>query len=424
MQVVHTSTPTGLHRVPRGYGSPVTQVEQGSGRLGAAPSFWVVAAAFAVVTVGGTLPAPLYVLWQAEDGFGSATVTLVFAAYSAGILLALLLAGRLSDALGRRALLVPALAFSAVSSLAFALGGGLASLYVGRLLSGVSVGLVTSAATAALAELEARSGGGPRRAVAVSTAANLGGLATGAVLAGALAQYVARPTVTAFALHVVLAVLAGAGLLAVQETVRRTGPVRLRPQRLALPGAARAAFAVAGPASFLSLGLLGLFTSLGPGFVLTTLGDHDHLVAGVVAGSAYAAATVAQLGLPGVPPLSGVRVGLVVMPIGLLLTVLGLGAPSLTLLLTGAVVGGLGAGLAFRGSIALLSSAVPAERRAEVLTSVFVTAYAGLSVPVLGLGLATRSVSSVHAAWGFAAVLSAVSVGTLILTRRPAGVSR
>lgn len=395
----------------------MTSRVRGATRLAAAPSFWVVAASFAVVTVGGTLPAPLYVLWAAEDGFGSLTVTLVFAAYSAGILLALLLAGRLSDALGRRALLVPALAFAAVSSAVFAAGGGLGPLYLGRLLSGVSVGLVTSAATAALSELEVRAGGRPRRAVAVSTTANLGGLALGAVLAGALAEHVPGPTVTVFVLHAVLAALAAAGLLLVQETVARSGPVRLRPQRLALPGAARPAFLVAGPAGFLSLAVLGLFSSLGPGFVLTTLGNRSHLVAGVVAGAAFAAATVTQLALPRVPPLPGVRVGLVLMPLGLLLTVLGLAAPSLALLLVGAVVDGAAVGLAFRGSIALVSAAVPVERRAEVLTPVFVAAYAGLSVPVLGLGLATRSMSPVDAAWGFAAVLSVLCLLTLALAR-------
>ncbi len=391
------------------------------GRLGAAPSFWLVAVAFAVVTVGGTLPAPLYVLWQAQDDFGPGTVTLVFAAYSAGILLTLLLAGRLSDDLGRRALLVPALLVAALSSAVFAAGGGLPSLYAGRLLSGVSVGLVTSAATAALGELTARAGGRPRRAVAVSAVANLGGLAAGAVLAGLCAQVVAHPTVTVFVGHAVVCLLAAAALAAVQETVTRGGPVRLRPQGLVLPGRARPAFAVAGPASFLSLAVLGLFSSLGPGFVLTTLGNRSHLVAGVVAGSAFAAATVTQLALPGVPPRPGVRVGLVVMPLGLLLTVLGLGAPSLAVLLAGAVVGGAGVGLAFRGSIALLSAAVPVERRAEVLTAVFVAAYAGLSVPVLGLGLATRSLTAVAAARGFAAVLSVLSLGTLALTRRAQG---
>lgn len=401
----------------------MTQTEPAAARarLGHPASFWVVAAGFAVVTIGGTLPAPLYVLWQARDGFGSATVTLVFAAYSAGILLTLLLVGRLSDAVGRRPLLVPALGCSALSSVVFAAGGALPSLYVGRLLSGVSVGLVTSAATAALSEHEARAGGRPRRAVAVSTAANLGGLAVGAVLAGALAEYVGAPTRTVFVLHAVLAALAAAALLATRETVQRDGPVRLRPQRLVLPGAARGAFAIAGPAGFLSLAVTGLFSSLGPGFVVSALGNRNHLVAGVVAGSVFAAATVVQLALPGVAPLPGVRAGLVVMPVGLLLTVLGLGAPSLALLLAGAAVGGSGVGLAFRGAIALLSAAVPPERRAEVLTSVFVAAYAGLSVPVLGLGLATRSISSLHAAWGFAAVLSALCLLTLALSLRGAG---
>src|SRR4051794_37861789 len=100
----------------------------------------LVAAAFLVTMLGATLPTPLYPLYQQELGFGGLMVTVVFAMYAVGVLAALLVVGRLSDEVGRRAVLLPALGVAAASSLAFLVPHSLAALIVGRLLSGVSQG--------------------------------------------------------------------------------------------------------------------------------------------------------------------------------------------------------------------------------------------------------------------------------------------
>jgi hypothetical protein len=79
-------------------------------------AFWLLAFLFAAVMLGTTLLSPLYVVYQAEWHFSSGIVTLVFAVYTAGVLVALLLAGRSSDQVGRRPVLAAALSFSALSS--------------------------------------------------------------------------------------------------------------------------------------------------------------------------------------------------------------------------------------------------------------------------------------------------------------------
>src|SRR3712207_8446129 len=66
-----------------------------------------------------TLFRSLYPLYQHELGFGGLLVTVVFATYAVGVLAALLLVGRLSDQVGRRAVLFPGLAAAAASSLVF-----------------------------------------------------------------------------------------------------------------------------------------------------------------------------------------------------------------------------------------------------------------------------------------------------------------
>src|ERR1700755_336125 len=58
-----------------------------------------------VMMLGGTLPVPLYVLWEKQMGFGPLGVTVVFVAYVVGTLAALLVLGDLSDHVGRRIVL-------------------------------------------------------------------------------------------------------------------------------------------------------------------------------------------------------------------------------------------------------------------------------------------------------------------------------
>lgn len=98
--------------------------------------------------MGNTLPTPLYVLYQAKWHFSSGVVTLVFAAYAVGVVTALLFAGRSSDQVGRRPVLATALVFSATSAVAFILASGVGWLFAGRVLSGLSAGLVTGTGTA------------------------------------------------------------------------------------------------------------------------------------------------------------------------------------------------------------------------------------------------------------------------------------
>src|SRR4051794_6499325 len=118
----------------------------------------LLAFAFAVTMLGTTLPTPLYPAYEQRFGFGQLTVTVVFATYAVGVLVALLAFGRASDTLGRRPMLLGAIAVSALSAVTFLIVGSLYEggevlLLVGRALSGLSAGMVTGTATAALADV-------------------------------------------------------------------------------------------------------------------------------------------------------------------------------------------------------------------------------------------------------------------------------
>ena len=111
---------------------PVSALRGVHGRLAARrAAFVAVAFAFAVTMMGTTLPTPLYPLYQEKIGFSELMVTIVFAVYALAVIAGLLLFGAASDQLGRRRALLPGLALSAASAVAFLLVGGLGELFVG-----------------------------------------------------------------------------------------------------------------------------------------------------------------------------------------------------------------------------------------------------------------------------------------------------
>ena len=151
----------------------------------------MVAASLAVLTAFSTAPSALYGIYARQDHLTAIAVTLIYSVYAAGILVSLLLVGHLSDWYGRRALLVPAALTALVATLVFATSSSLPALFLGRVVTGIALGAAVAAATAYLTDLDAGPGAAPtRRAQIVATVANVGGLATGPLLAGLLVEYV------------------------------------------------------------------------------------------------------------------------------------------------------------------------------------------------------------------------------------------
>ncbi|MFH9004634.1 MFS transporter [Streptomyces afghaniensis] len=377
-------------------------------------------AVFAVCMAGTTLPTPLYPLYQGKFGFSELTVTVVYAVYAFGVIGVLLLVGNASDAVGRRPVLLCGLGFAAASAVCFLCATGLGWLYAGRLLSGLSAGLFTGAATAYVMELAPD--GGASRATFVATAATMGGLGCGPLLSGLLAQYADWPLYLPFVTHLVLVAGSAAVLLRLAETVRERKPLRtVRPQRPALPPQVRAVFTPAAIASFVGFALFGVFTSVSPEFLAESLHVDSHAVSGLVVALAFFASTAGQLAVGGVGVRRSLPLGCAGLLAGLALLAGALRWDLMSLVVLSALVGGVGQGLAFRGALSEVAGASPEHRRAAVISTLFVVAYAGISVPVIGVGLLTGPLGLEGAGLVFIGCMAVlVSTAAVYLVRRPA----
>jgi MFS family permease len=316
----------------------------------------------------------------------------------------LLLAGRSSDQAGRRPVLAAALGASALSTVVFIVAPDVGALIAARIVSGLSAGLMTCTATAALTELIP--GSDHRRASLVATAANMGGLGLGPLAAGLLAQYAPHPTTLVFEVYLAVLAVAGLVVLLVPETVfLRTRPT-LRFAGLGIPERGRGEFIAAGVAAFAAFALLGLFSSLVPGFVAGQLHQGSHAVQGAVVFLIFAVGAVTQVALS---RLRGPRVvlgGLGLFLAALALIVAALAESGIALFLVGTVAGGVAVGAIFMGSLGTANRLAPAERRGQAISAFFVACYAGLSLPVVGVGVLSEFTGTFAAVLTFAIVLA------------------
>lgn len=392
---------------------------------------WVASYVFSVLMAFTTAPSPLYVVYAQRDHFSALVITVIYAVYSIGVLASLFFVSHRSDVQGRRVHLLAALGLAVVSSILFIVWPSLAGLFVTRVISGFSVGLTVSTATAYLTELHRaeRPGSSTARPQLAATVANLGGLAVGALLTGLLAQYVAHPLVVPYVVLMALLVVAGLAVAVTPETrPRRRPPPPYRPQRVSVPADARPQFFAALLGVFFAYAPAALFIGTAGTFLVTAVHNRSLATAGVAvflffaAGSAFLALARAW------PARRLVAAGLVLDVVGLGLLVLAawLPAPSLALFLVGGAVAGPAAGALFKGTMASLIEVASADTLGEALAGFFLAGYLGLSIPAVAVGVALQYLSPRLSLLVFAAAIvgGILSVSPVLLARRPATTTR
>lgn len=374
---------------------------------------WWIAYAFMVTMLGTTLPTPLYPIYQAQFGLSGLIITLIYATYALGVVGALLTLGSWSDQLGRRPVLLTGVGCSAASAVVFLLAHGLAALFLGRVLSGLSAGMVMSAATVAVIELAPAS----RRGLAtlVATAANMLGLGLGPLLAGLLAQYAPWPLHLVFIVDLVLLIPAARAVWRAPETVDVTRRPVLRVQRLSVPPPVRASFVPAVIAGFAGFAVLGFFTAVAPIIMGGLLHQHSHALIGAIVFALLLASPLGQFGAGGMSVRRALPLGCIILMAGVVLVGIAIALASLGLLVAGAIVSGFGQGLVFRAGVACIAEDSPAHQRAAVTSTYFVILYIAISIPVVGVGAANQWFGMRASGIGFAIAAVLLTLSALLI---------
>ena len=268
----------------------------------------------------------------------------------------------------------------------FIFADSLEMLFVGRLLSGLALPLASGAGTAWIVELcEDRC-----TAASLSAGAILAGLGLGALISGTLAEYSTEPLVFPFIALVSLALAAAMIVWLLPETVkhrvRRLSEISLRP-RIGVPRSIIGAFVAPAVTVFASFALLGFYSALAPSLLQRSLEVQSHAIGGAVIFELYAAAVLVLALTHWLGARAAMLCGLALLIQSLVLLVVAFQSRSLQLLLVGAALGGGAAALGYRGSLQIVNQIAPDNRRAELVSTYLMFCYAGVSLPVVGIGL-------------------------------------
>ncbi|CAN5151379.1 MFS transporter [soil metagenome] len=381
------------------------------------------AIAFASLYLAAGAPSPLFALLEEQWGFPPALLTIAFAAYAIGLLAALLVVGGLSDHLGRRPVLIASLAVELVAMVMFIVAPNIGWLIAARVVQGIATGAATSAFTASVIELAP-----PRFARVgqiIGATAAAGGLGLGALLGGVAVQFSARPAIIVFsALAVIMAfgIVIAAGST---ETVsRRAGALRSLVPKVTVPPAARRDFIAAVPGLVGAWMLAALFLGLVPSMIRVVFHIDSGLLNGTTAFIEPGAAAVAGFVLGSVGARRVSIIGNAAVLVGAATIVVGIATGILPLVMIGGLIGGVGFGSVFSGTLRLVGPLAGAHERAALFAAVFAVAYLAFGVPAIVVGQLVAPFGLLATAIGFAIVIGVASALGLATQLRAATLKR
>jgi predicted MFS family arabinose efflux permease len=352
-----------------------------SHRLSGRPAVIALASVIVALLASSAAPTPLYAIYQAKWHFTPITTTVVFGVYAIAVLSGLLTLGKLSDHVGRRPVLLTALAVHVSSLVIFATATGVPALLAARVVQGLSTGAALGAIGAAMLDMD-RERGTFANAVAPGM-----GTASGAIVSALAARFLPDPTHLIYLALIGVLALQAVAITAMRETVSRApgALASLRPE-ITLPRTLRAPVLTAVPVLFAVWALAGLYGALGPALVHVLTGSGDVVLGALSLFALAASAVVAIILLRRAAARTVMLFGVLALITGVAVTVAGVSAGSVAVFFIGSVTAGAGFGSGFQGGIRTVVPLAAAHQRAGLVSLLYVVSYLGLGVPAVLAG--------------------------------------
>jgi len=329
----------------------------------------------------GAAPTALYHQYQQSFGLTSFVVTIIFAAYVLSLLIALLTVGSLSDYIGRRPAVLAALALNIAAMIMFMTADSAITLIAARAVQGFATGLATATLGAAILDTD-RS-----RGPVLNSVTAFSGMTVGSLGAAALVSYAPHPGQLVYFVLLLLSAAETLVLWHMPETAqpKAGAAASLRPH-VSVPSQARGALLRVTPVTIATWALGGFYFSLMPALVRAATGVTSPLVGGLVVSALTFSGALSVLSLRSVPAGRILGGGIVALATGVAITLAGVHAQLVWLMLAGTIVSGAGFGATFSGTMRTVLPLAKTHERAGLLAAFYVEGYLSFSLPAVLTG--------------------------------------
>jgi MFS family permease len=368
--------PTGLTRRP-----PPTPVSERGGRSGSDGTKAVFTGLLALLLSTGWVANHFVALMPPisdRQNLSAATLDAIFGIYALGLLPALLIDGRASDALGRQSVALAGSTTALAGTVAMLLSQQADALLVGRLIVGIGVGLSISSCTAWASDLKGPAG------AATAGAVLLAGFAVGPFAAGVIALAGGPGIRVSFGIAAAIVVVAMVIAVVAVHRAQVTVPATARDSEPSIPAAQGTAKALSWAMPLAPW----VFASATLGFIAIPGRVHIGLAAPMAAG----AATLLVNGVSALiqvlararrwGPQAGTA-GAVLATLGYAVTAVAPPTMSLVVGLPLFLVLGCASGLCLREGLIDLEAVAPQRLRGALVGAFYVVTYIGFGLPLI-----------------------------------------
>lgn len=372
----------------------------------------------ATFMAASTTPTPLNHRYQEHWHLAPVLLTVMFGIYALSLLCGLLTFGSISDYLGRRPVILAAIAGNAVAMILFATAGGVVDLIIARMVQGLATGIAVSTLSATI--LDADRIRGPL----INSVTPFVGMMFGAVGSSVVVTCLPAPEQTVYVILLAIFVVEALLICSTTDTIE-TKPGALASQRphIAVPATVRRAFLSITPVNVASWALAGFYFSLMRSLLRVATGYTSPLVGGLVVAELALAGAGAILMLRNRPAATISIVGTICVASGVVVTLCGVALHTILPLLAGTAIAGAGLGLSVLGSMRTILPMALAHERAGLLSAYFIQSYLANSLPAIVIGLAIPRLGLLSASYVYGGVVIALALVPLVAVlgsrRRP-----
>lgn len=357
-------------------------------------------------------PTPLYRIYQESFAASPVMMTGIFAVYAFALLTALLIAGSISDHLGRKPVIFSALLLEIVAMLLFVVADGPSWLIAARVVQGLATGIAGASIGASLVDVDRAKG------QLVNSLAPLIGMAVGALGTSALIQYGPFPLHLVYGLLLIGFVLQAVAIWLTPETGgKRTGALSSLKPTIAIPPQIKRPLALATPINIANWALGGFYLSLMPSLVASVTGSRTPLTGGAVVATLMAAGAFSVFLRRACSPRANVTFGVSATTAGMLIVVAGTHLANVPVMILGTLLTGAGFGTSFLGIMGSIMPLAKAEERAGLLSAFYIQSYLAFSLPAMAAGFFAKTLGYQATTDIYAAVIIATAVGGLMASR-------